>query len=426
MDLQLWRPRIRVRNWFNWVKDMLKTVCLLGSAAGRNAGDAALISGIMEAIDKRLERRLTYKIPTLFPEFVKRSYTFNKVEAINVMPWTGSIKLFGLPTLKAVRESDLSLVFDAVLFDRDLFNPMFNFLSSLYFLLPAAKKAGRKVGLYNCGVGPIKTKLGAKMLKVVADSCDFITVRDQGSAEVLLKLGVPLNRIDITADAALNASAIPIEDSIKIIQSLGLPIEEEILAININRYLNTWSEQSSEKLTEDYFLSAMANAVSSVANKAKAPVLLVSTYHGDIELTQKFAKLLNLEVPLALIDNKRYDHYQLKGVLGRVGLLFAMRLHAMVLGSSEGTPIAGLAYQPKVQHYFDHAGISECCTDFRDFSAEKMEEFLSRAWNNRASIRGVLAEKMPELKRRALVAADRVAELDQADAGMSRAANCVV
>ena len=95
---------------------MLNTVCLLGSAAGRNAGDAALISGIMEAIDLRLQRQLLYRIPTLFPSFVEEAYRHNRVEAVNVMPWTGSLKLFGWPTYKAVTQSDLSLVFDAVLF----------------------------------------------------------------------------------------------------------------------------------------------------------------------------------------------------------------------------------------------------------------------------------------------------------------------
>ena len=79
---------------------MLNSVCLLGSAAGRNAGDAALISGIMEAIDLRLQRKLLYRIPTLFPRFVEETYRHNRVEAVNVMPWTGSLKLLGLADLQ--------------------------------------------------------------------------------------------------------------------------------------------------------------------------------------------------------------------------------------------------------------------------------------------------------------------------------------
>jgi polysaccharide pyruvyl transferase WcaK-like protein len=391
---------------------MINSVCLLGSAAGRNAGDAALISGIMEAIDLRLKRRLLYRVPTLFPRFVDQTYRHNRVEAVNVMPWTGSLKLLGWPTYRAVTNSDLSLVFDAVLFDRSLFNPMFNFLSSLYFLLPAAKKAGRRVGLYNCGVGPITTELGAKMLKKVCDSCDFITVREEGSAEVLRRIGVAENRFLVTADAALNAPGISDGEIDSIYRTIGLNPNQEILAININKYLNTWSEQSGVKLDVGGFLDLIAAAINQLCRTVAAPLLLVSTYHGDIELTAELRKRLQVSQPVAAIDNRQYDHYQIKGVLSKVSMLFAMRLHAMILASSSGTPIAGLAYQPKVQHYFDQLGIADSCTDFQQFSSERIHRFLLANWERRQATRAILAERIPQLQEKAMIAADCVAELD--------------
>ena len=391
---------------------MIETVCLLGSAAGRNAGDAALMSGIMEAVDLRLQRQLLYRIPTLFPKFVEENYKNCRVEAVNVMPWTGSVKLFGLPTLRAVTTSDLSLVFDAVLFDRSLFNPMFNFLSSLYFLLPAAKKAGRKVGLYNCGVGPISSDLGAKMLKRVCDCCDFITVREEGSAEILRHIGVPEKNFKVTADAALNAPGVSESEIEKIIRQIGLDPEQEILAVNINKYLNTWSEQSDKSLSITEFLDLVAAAINLLCRDVKAQLLLVSTYHGDIELTEALRQRLRVTQPVAAIDNKTYDHYQIKGVLSRVSLLFAMRLHAMILASSSGTPIAGLAYQPKCRYYFDQLGISEACTDFRDFTSDRLADFIGRNWQRREETRKILAREMPMLQKKAMIAADYVAELD--------------
>jgi polysaccharide pyruvyl transferase WcaK-like protein len=391
---------------------MMNCVCLLGSAAGRNAGDAALISGIMEAIDLRLKRRLLYRVPTLFPRFVDQTYRHNRVEAVNVMPWTVSLKLLGWPTYRAVTNSDLSLVFDAVLFDRSLFNPMFNFLSSLYFLLPAAKKAGRRVGLYNCGVGPITTELGAKMLKKVCDSCDFITVREEGSAEVLRRIGVAENRFLVTADAALNAPGISDGEIDSIYRTIGLNPNQEILAININKYLNTWSEQSGVKLDVGGFLDLIAAAINQLCRTVAAPLLLVSTYHGDIELTAELRKRLQVSQPVAAIDNRQYDHYQIKGVLSKVSMLFAMRLHAMILASSSGTPIAGLAYQPKVQHYFDQLGIADSCTDFQQFSSERIHRFLLANWERRQATREILAERIPQLQEKAMIAADCVAELD--------------
>lgn len=391
---------------------MINTVCLLGSAAGRNAGDAALISGIMEAVDHKLGRPLIYRIPTLFPGFVNRTYRAHRVEAVNVMPWTGSLKLFGWPSYRAVTRSDLSLVFDAVLFDRSLFNPMFNFLSSLYYLIPAAQRAGRKTGLYNCGVGPITTKLGAKMLKRVCDHCDFITVRDEGSADVLREIGVPEDRFVVTADAALNAPGIPDDQIAALFREIGLDPAGDILAININKYLNTWSDQRDQRWTTSDFLDLIAAAINKLAETVKAPLLMVSTYHGDIELTAELRRRLRVTQPVASIDNRQYDHYQIKGILSRVSLLFAMRLHAMILASSSGTPIAGLAYQPKVQHYFDHLGISDACTNFENFSADSLHAFMLKSWNNRQALRDTLKVQVPVMQQRALVAAECVARLD--------------
>lgn len=397
---------------------MINTVCLLGSAAGRNAGDAALISGIMEAIDHRLQRKLTYRIPTLFPSFVEKTYRANKVEAVNIMPWTGSLKLMGWPTYRAVTRSDLSLVFDAVLFDRSLFNPMFNFLSSLAWLLPAAKKAGRRVGLYNCGVGPITTGLGARMLRAVCDSCDFMTVRDEGSADVLRRIGIADNRFMVTADAALNAPGISDDEIQRIFARIGLDPAGEILAININKYLHTWSDQRGQSLTTEGFLDDVAAAINKLSANVTVPLLLVITYHGDISLTHALRQRLRVPQKVAIIDNKEYDHYQIKGVLAKVSMLFAMRLHAMILASSSGTPIAGLAYQPKVQHYFDHLQISSACTDFTDFSSQRLHDFILTTWNNRSTIRETLSVQVPLMQKRALIAADCVAELDS---GVSKA-----
>jgi polysaccharide pyruvyl transferase WcaK-like protein len=392
---------------------MIKSISVLGSSSGRNAGDAALISGIMEAVDQRLNRRVRYEIPTLYPDFVTRTYTDHDVCPINVMPWTGSIKLMGIPTYRSVTRTDMSLVFDAVLFDRDLFNPMFNFLSSLYVLLPAAKRAGKRVGLYNCGVGPIKTKLGAKMLKKVADVCDFITVREEGSADVLLDLGVPKDRIILTADAALNAPAVSPAETERLLAEIGINKHPEVLAININIYLDTWAEHSSGKLTKESFLDIMAKGINDAAAQISAPILFVTTMHKDIELTQALKDRIKCEQPIYIIDNKQYNHYQLKGIFSHISLLYAMRLHAIILASSAGAPVAGLAYQPKVTHYFEQLGLQDYCNGFKGFSPAAVTEQLVKAWTDRHKIKATLDQKIPELKQKAFIAAECVAQFDQ-------------
>ena len=393
---------------------MLNTVCLLGSASGRNAGDAALMSGIMEAIDQRLGRQLLYRIPTLSPRFVRQTYRHNRVEAVNILPWTGSLKLLGFPAWRAVTRSDLSLVFDAVLFDRSLYNPMFNFLSSLAILLPAAKKAGQRVGLYNCGIGPVKTKAGVEMLAKVCDACDFITVREEGSADLLHDLGLAHGKVQVTADAALNAPMASEDDIAAIYRQLRLRPDGNILAININKYLDTWADQRGGKMDARAFVELIAQGI--VQSGIDAPVLLVSTYHGDEPLMRALLKRLWQLRPnkqAEMITNREIDHFQVKGVLAKAGLLFGMRLHAMILASSALTPIAGIAYQPKVRHYYQQLAIADACINFRDLTAASLAGFLRDNWQKRNHTREIFSKRIPQLQRLAMTAADCVAKLDR-------------
>lgn len=57
---------------------MFKTVTLLGSSSGRNAGDAALIAAIMDELDRTCGRRLRYDIPTGRPRYIRENYPDRK------------------------------------------------------------------------------------------------------------------------------------------------------------------------------------------------------------------------------------------------------------------------------------------------------------------------------------------------------------
>jgi hypothetical protein len=92
---------------------MIETISLLGSSSGRNAGDAALISSIMDSIDEACGKRLLYEIPTIRPEFIWKNYE-NRVRPISMLPWDLSVKMLGVPTFRSILRTDLSLVCDPV------------------------------------------------------------------------------------------------------------------------------------------------------------------------------------------------------------------------------------------------------------------------------------------------------------------------
>ena len=392
---------------------MINSVTVLGSSSGRNAGDAALISGIMNSVDAACGRKLLYEIPTIKPNFISSSYP-NRVQPISMLPWSLSLKMLGLPTYNSINRTDLSLVFDAILFDRSLYNPLFNYLSTLAFLLPRAKKRGKMLGFYNVTAGPVSTDAGKRMLRELADCMDFITVRDEGSFKVLADIGVKNPRILLTADAALNCPPAPKERVDQILSGIGL-LGKEFLAININAYMDTWAKPGITPMGREKFLSTYATALNGVIKQIGVPVLFVSTQHLDVDITRDLMGRITAPLGKFHISNVELSHYEVQGVLGRAALLFAMRLHAMILASSQLTPVAGIAYLPKNDFYFGALGLPELSMSFDDFSAEGLSRNIIGAWEKRQSIRTSLIARIPVLQREANKAAELVAALDRGE-----------
>ncbi len=392
---------------------MLHSATLLGSSSGRNAGDAALISGLMESIDATCQTSLNYEIPTIKPSYIQQHYPHHQTRAISMLPWNLSIKMLGLPTFRSVMRTNLTLIFDAILFDRSLYNPLFNFISTLYLLLPYAKKRGKKMGFYNVGTGPVNTAHGRKILRELAELMDFITVRDKDSLHILQEIGVKNPRIFLGADAALNVQPPPKDKIIELFKKIDLDPDQDILGINLNRYIDTWAGPHIQPMGKETFIRTTTAALNRVAQEIEVPLLFVATQHHDVAITKAVMHALDSSVNATLLTNIDFNHYDIKGALGAISVLFGMRLHSLILASSEHTPILGLAYQPKVRHYLNSLELKTCCMDFEDFSKETLVRRILETWENRSSIKTHLQQHVPILQKRAQKAAALVGAIDR-------------
>ena len=393
---------------------MLKSVTLLGSSSGRNAGDAALMSGIMDPVDEACGERLLYEIPTINKAFVSRTYR-NRTRPVGMMPWNLSVKMLGLPTYQSILRTDYTLIFDAILFDRSLYNPLFNFLSTLAVLLPRARRKGKRMACFNVGAGPVDTEAGRRMLREVAELMDFITVRDEESISIFRDVGVRNPNIVLAADAAVNVQPVESNRALEIIKMSGLDPARPILAVNVNRYLDTWARPRREPIGKEQFLDTFSKSLNFVAGETGAQVLLVATQHHDVSITRELLGCLDSSVAGAWIGNIDYNHYELKGVMGACSLLFAMRLHASILGASAGTPVLGLAYQPKVEFFYNSLGLRDQCIGFDRFTPDDLSRHLLAGWRDREQIREVLRSRIPELQSDARIAADVLAAVHRGE-----------
>ena len=328
-----------------------------------------------------------------------------------MMPWDMSLKMLGLPCYNSIMRTDISLVFDAILFDRSLYNPLFNFLSTLHFFLPRAKRAGKRLAFFNVGAGPVSTPAGCKMLREVSESMDFITVRDQDSMDILRDIGVKNPRILLTADAALNVRPSGPERVKSIFSDLGLVYGSPVYAVNVNTYLDSWASPNRKPMAREKFVAVYAAAINRLARQIEAPILFVCTQHDDVGISNEIKTRIHSKHGTAIVTNVDYSHYDIKGVLGAVSVLHAMRLHANILASSELTPIAGVAYQPKVAYYFKLLGLPEACMSFDDFSEDSLYQSMLKSWETRAAAKAKIEERMPGLKQEALKPAHLIAAM---------------
>jgi polysaccharide pyruvyl transferase WcaK-like protein len=49
------------------------------------------------------------------------------------------------------------------------------------------------------------------------------------------------------------------------------------------------------------------------------------------------------------------------GLIRRADAVLAMRLHALIFAAAQGTPFAGVAYDPKITGFMDYMGQGLCC-----------------------------------------------------------------
>lgn len=395
---------------------MLRSITVLGSSSGRNAGDAALIAGLMASIDRCVGRRLLYEIPTLRPEFIWHSYE-NRVRPVGMAPWYGALGMIGIPTLQSVLRTDATIIYDNMLFDKKLFNPFWNYMLATRGLVPIAKRAGKILGCYNIGAGPVTTERGRRILRDIGNLMDFITVRDTESLDLLREIGVTNKNIVVTADAALSVAPAPAERVNQIMRELGLENDREILAINVNHYVNTWTgiagEGSQRVFSQEEFAREHAAGVSRAAKELGVPVVFVVTQHRDIPITTTVQGLLDPSVRSVIFSNVKYGHHDIKGVLGRMSLLFAMRLHSLILGTSALTPAVPLVFQQKVIGYFRRLGLEQYLMPFSEFSADGVYRAIINGWADRESIRAKLNERVPSLIKEADKAAEIIAGLSR-------------
>ena len=380
------------------------TITLLGNNSGRNLGDAAILSGILESLHKKFPNA-SFLVPSITPSFIDKNYGDQyPVKGINVMPWTGSLRLLGIPTIRAILKSDAALICDGIIFGKGFWNPAFNFLITLFLLLPFFKISKCKLICYNCGIGPFPVPFSVLAARWVMEASDMITLRDEDSEKLALEIGVT-SPLLVTGDSAFTNPVSPKERALEIFKENGVSTEKPLLAINVTVYIDSWLKPEERVRDKDLLLEKIANAALDLKKLSSdsANIVLISTQPMDEKTIRKMSTLLDAPI----IDNSRYLSHDIQAVIRECDLLVGMRFHSLILASAVEVPVVGMIYAPKVRGYLRLLDCEEFGIELKQIMNEDFSSSLHKAWTTRAELK----EKQMSIVKTLVSGAHDAAEL---------------
>lgn len=384
-------------------KNDMNKITVLGNNSGRNAGDNAILGNLLRDISAELPG-VEYLIPTTNPDFIREHFGQFKVRPLGMMPWHGCIKNLGWPLYKVMTDTDVVLICDNILFDRQFYNPLFNYLFSISLFAPASKKRGIPIVLYNASVGPITTEAGRKAMQKVLDATGLAVVRDQATKELFDRLGLKYPELHIHADCALNTVAPPKERMDAIIAKERLFTNPKgTIGFNVNAYIDKWSKGGT--FTREGFCASIAGAADRVIEDLGADVIFFVTQVMDLNVTQECAAKVARQERVRIITNLDYTYEEIAALLGKVEVHSGLRTHTMIFCAAMGTPVIGIASYPKSEGFLRTVGQDGWLIPFADLSAEHLTKVIKKAWEVRAETRRQLTQAAQKEKEKARLTA---------------------
>lgn len=278
-------------------------------------------------------------------------------------------------------------------------------------LMRLAQWLGVPTMVFGQGVGPLQYLTSRFILRSAFRRARAVTVRDQASFDLVRRLGVPGDRLELTADPVLCLQEAPQERSEAILSALGLDLGRPMVAVAIRPWY-TWFELQ---------FKAFSAALTRLAVEAEVQlVLLPFQQPGDERITEELRDCLVYRptdrTSQAHLLHEPLTPAEMRGVIGRCDLVIGMRLHALIMAVAAGVPAVGIAYDPKVQQLCDQWQLPFIPSVEALGNASQFERLLLDTWNDRAAHRERLATLGSGYRERAMAnfrAVDRLLGLQR-------------
>ncbi|HBT20890.1 MAG TPA: polysaccharide pyruvyl transferase CsaB [Peptococcaceae bacterium] len=353
-------------------------IVLSGYYGFGNAGDEAVLFSIIKAL-KKLDPGINITVLSHKPEETAVQYGVYAVNRWNVREVAGAVKKSHL-----VLSGGGSLIQDVT-----------GIKSLIYYLgvIFLGKLFRKSVMLYAQGIGPLTTGFGKKITRSVVNRVDYITVRDNKSAEELRELGINRPPIEVTADPVmiLEPEKGDVEEGKALLSGFrakGKSLKGDRPIVGVS--LREWP--GCEAVVE-----AVAEVCDGLADSGWQVLFIPMHFPKDFILSRKAAGFMRAD---AFILEEEIPVQKLLGVFANLDLVLGMRLHSLIFAAAGGIPSVGICYDPKVESFLNQVGQINV-GDISKVNCRILKEAVFNAVDNLELLRMELKNRVGELRRRA-------------------------
>ncbi len=234
------------------------------------------------------------------------------------------------------------------------------------YTISAAKRRGNAVMMYGCGIGPITDRRDEGVVRRVLNKyVDVITLREGFSLTELQKLGVTEPKLIVSSDPALSLAPASADRVNEALRGVGLAPEGKYVAFAVRNWAGFAEKAEVFAAAADYAAEELG----------LMPVFILLNHEEDGQATE--AARAHMRADAACISAPM-DPALTIGVLSRMRVVVSMRLHGLIFAASQGVPIVGVSYDPKVTAFLDSVG-SENCIRLDALDAGELKRMLTLA-----------------------------------------------
>ncbi|MHB2016466.1 MAG: polysaccharide pyruvyl transferase CsaB [Candidatus Xenobia bacterium] len=263
-------------------------------------------------------------------------------------------------------------------------------------LVKLARLLRRPVMFYAQGVGPIATEQGREITRKIANTVQYITVRDEESRDLLAACGVTKPPIEVTADPVFIHEPAPPGAIAAVMKQEGLPTDVPLLGVS----LRSWHAPPTP-------VETVREALVELTERLGCHAAIFPFQHSqDLKLCETLAAGLPERFHVV---RGEYDTPRLQGLIGRMAVVVGMRLHALIFAATMAVPMVGLVYDPKVRQFLRLIG--QPGIELADVTKETVQREVRAAWEERDARQAAIQAVLPGLQEKSRENTRRVCRL---------------